>query len=433
MNKLFSSRKALSPVVASVLLIVVAVFASLGFQTWYQSFSSSTLSHVDTQSSSSSFSVEGLSGGTLFVRGSAKIQSVSINGKECFVSGLINSSLNVLPMSDCANEGKNEIVVVANDRIYTKIEYLDSYVYSNPCPDGYIIVPGNSELGTKNFCVMKYEAKNVSDVAISQAASTPWFNITWNAAKVECENLGSGYHLMTEEERLTIAHNVEFVASNWNSSVVGTGFLYSGHNDKSPPNSLAADTDDGNGYFGTGDNLSSCDGSYNYFAASDDTTSGRACAGQRRTLDLSNGEVLWDFAGNVFEWVDAWVYANESLGSPHRYHGGDQKWMSYSSDDGTGKVASLVPTSMLPSNGWNANQSMGRYQDGNNISGAYNNVDEGQACTSGYCSSKAVFAVGGRWDYGAYAGVFTLYLDIGPSALNAASLYGTDGFRCSYS
>ncbi|MCA9487036.1 MAG: hypothetical protein KC548_05260, partial [Nanoarchaeota archaeon] len=49
------SRKALSPVVASVLLIVVAVLASLGFQSWYQAFSSSTLSHVDTQSSSSSF------------------------------------------------------------------------------------------------------------------------------------------------------------------------------------------------------------------------------------------------------------------------------------------------------------------------------------------------------------------------------------------
>ncbi|MCB9370349.1 hypothetical protein H6501_02000 [Candidatus Woesearchaeota archaeon] len=407
MDKVSSSKKALSPVVASVLLIVVAVLASLGFQTWYQSFSSSTLSHVDTQSSSGSFSVEGLSGGTLFVKGSAKIQSVSINGNDCFVSGLTNSSLNVLPMSDCANEGKNEIVVVANDRIYTKIEYLDSYVYSNPCPDGYIIVPGNAGLGTRNFCVMKYEAKNVSYVAISQAASTPWANITWNAAKTECENLGSGYHLMTEEERLTIAHNVEFVASNWNSSVVGTGFLYSGHNDGSPYTALVADTDDGNGYYGTTDSAGS---------------------NQRRTLNLSNDEIIWDFAGNVWEWVDAWAYANESLGSPYRYHGGDQGWMSYNSDDGTGKNASLVPTSKLPSNGWNANQGMGRYHDGSDILGASNNVNEAPDFCTGYCSPKAVFLAGGFWGTQVRAGVFALLLGDGPSGS-----FTTAGFRCSYS
>ena len=422
-----SSKKAISPVVASVLLIVVAILAALGFQTWYQSFSSSTLSHVDTQSSSGSFSVEGLSGGTLFVKGNAKIQSVSINGNDCFVSGLTNNSLNVLPMSDCANEGKNEIVVVTDGRIYSKTEYVNSYVYENPCPDGYVVVPGNAELGTHNFCVMKYEAKNVGGVATSQAASLPWASITWNAAKVECESLGSGFHLMTEEERLTIAHNVEFVASNWNSSVVGTGFLYSGHNDNSPSSRLAADTDDGNGYSGTGDSLSSCDGSYNNFVAGDDTTSGRACAGQRRTLNLSNGEVLWDFAGNVWEWVDAWVYANESLGSPYRYHGGDQQWMSYHSNDGTGKVASLVPTLKLPSNGWNANQGMGRYYDGYDILGAYNNVNEYPDFCTGYCASKGVFRSGGRWSTGAYAGAFALSLDDGPSASGT-----NNGFRCSF-
>ena len=407
MNGLFSSRNALSPVVASVLLIVVAILAALGFQIWYQSFSGSTLSHVETQSSSGSFSVEGLSGSTLFVKGSAKIQSVSINGNDCFVSGLTNSSLNVLPMSDCAKEGKNEIVVVANDRIYSKTEYLDSYVYENPCPDGYVVVPGNAELGTHNFCVMKYEAKNVSNVATSQAAGFPWVNITWNAAKAECESLGSGFHLMTEEERLTIAHNVEFVAGNWNSSVVGTGFLYSGHNDNSPSNSLAADTDDGNGYSGT---------------------SNSAGSNQRRTLNLSNGEVLWDFAGNVWEWVDAWVYANASLGFPYRYHGGDQGWMSYNSDDGTGKNASLVPSSKLPSNGWNANQGMGRYYDGYDILGANNNVDEGQACTSGYCAPKGVFLSGGDWSNGALTGAFALVLDGGPSYS-----FTSFGFRCTYS
>ena len=50
------------------------------------------------------------------------------------------------------------------------------------CGPGYILVPGDSRFGTGDFCLMKYEAKNLNGVPISQAAGTPWANVIWNDA-----------------------------------------------------------------------------------------------------------------------------------------------------------------------------------------------------------------------------------------------------------
>ncbi|MFW5704377.1 MAG: hypothetical protein ACOCXG_00915 [Nanoarchaeota archaeon] len=411
------SSKAISPVVATALLLVVAVVAVVGFQNWFGSFSSEIFADVESQSLNIIPDVSAIIGGNIYIKGSTKIQSVKINDNNCFVSGLTEKGMNSLPISDCgAVEGANEVVVITDQGIYSKKLLLSNYQYTNPCPEGYIIVPGNIELGTKNFCVMKYEAKNVGGIANSTASGTPWVSLTWQQAKTNCEALGVDYHLITDNEWLTIAKNAENVASNWNSSVVGTGFMYLGHNDNNPANSLAADTNDSNGYYGTNDGVSSPgDNSYSNFPSND----ARAYQGQRRTLTLSNGEVIWDLAGNVWEWV------NDSMPVDSRYHGGDQGSMSYSSDDGTGKIASDVPTLKIPSNGWNANNGMGRYFDGYDL--AYNSINEAPDFCTGYCSFTAVFLRGGYWGDGARAGAFAFSLNNGPSRSNAVY-----GFRCSY-
>jgi flagellin-like protein len=54
-NSLFKSNKAISPVVAIVLLLVVAVVAVVGFQVWFNTYSSSLFSDVEGQSSSGTF------------------------------------------------------------------------------------------------------------------------------------------------------------------------------------------------------------------------------------------------------------------------------------------------------------------------------------------------------------------------------------------
>lgn len=162
------------------------------------------------------------------------------------------------------------------------------------CPSNYIVVPGNSSFGTSEFCVMKYEAKNYAGVATSQAASTPWVSITQAAAASQSSSACSGCHLITEAEWMTIAANVLSVSSNWSSGTVGSGYIYSGHNDNSPSNPLPASVDS-DGYSGTGNSSSSG-------------------ANQRRTLTLTNGEVIWDFAGNVWEWTSATIASNQQPG-----------------------------------------------------------------------------------------------------------------------
>src|SRR5450759_2433428 len=152
------------------------------------------------------------------------------------------------------------------------------------CPTGFIPVPGSGTYGTNDFCVMKYEAKDAgSSVPVSTAAGTPWVSISQTTAITNSANVANctGCHLISEAEWLTIAQNVLSVASNWSSGTVGTGYIYSGHNDNAPANALAADPSDANGYAG-------------------ETNTG---GNQKRTLALSNGQVIWDLAGNVWEWT----------------------------------------------------------------------------------------------------------------------------------
>jgi prepilin-type N-terminal cleavage/methylation domain-containing protein len=160
------------------------------------------------------------------------------------------------------------------------------------CPTNFVAVPGNATFGTGDFCVMKYEAKNVSGVATSQTAGTPWVSISQTDAITASSAACAGCHLITDGEWLTIANNALGVASNWSGGSVGSGYIYSGHNDNAPATPLAADSNDANGYSG-------------------ETNTG---GNQRRTLTLSNGSVIWDLAGNVSEWVNATISGGLSPG-----------------------------------------------------------------------------------------------------------------------
>lgn len=150
------------------------------------------------------------------------------------------------------------------------------------CSSGFIPVPGNGTFGTKDFCVSKYEAKNNgSGVAVSQVSGAPWTAISQTSATTSAATACGTCRIISEAEWLTIAHNIVNVPGNWSGGSVGSGYVYGGHSDNTPASNLAASADDGDGYFGTGN----------------------ASGDQRRTLTLSNGQVIWDVAGNVWEWT----------------------------------------------------------------------------------------------------------------------------------
>ena len=101
-------------------------------------------------------------------------------------------------------------------------------------------VEGDQTYGTSDFCVMKYEAKNVWVDQTSNASDTPWVSINQDDAKTECLSIGA--KLISNDQWMTIATNIANQATNWENGSVGSGALNRGHSDNSP-SSLAASTD----------------------------------------------------------------------------------------------------------------------------------------------------------------------------------------------
>lgn len=172
------------------------------------------------------------------------------------------------------------------------------------CPDGFVEVPAwddtldvpDAPVVNDRFCVMQFEAKNVGGKAVSQPASSPWLNITIENAQAACADLGwedeNHFDLISNQEWMAIARNVEKQDANWMFDDVDPllkVMLYTGNsngNSMSTPRSISDILDP---YNNTGD------------SAGDPIGGGRE---QRRTMELSNGSIIWDMAANAWEWVD---------------------------------------------------------------------------------------------------------------------------------
>ena len=189
------------------------------------------------------------------------------------------------------------------------------------CPTNWIVVPGNPAYSTTDFCVMKYTAKNSggtvassNDIngdgsflsntysggtAVSTPTDQPWTNISQTDAITASQTAGTGAHLLTENEWMTIAHNILLQPANWcdadgsncgNAPGTAGKVLASGHNDSSPNFPLESSTNDAQACYGT-------------VTANVNTACGADPSTQKRTLTLSNGSVLWDLVGNVLHWT----------------------------------------------------------------------------------------------------------------------------------
>ena len=269
------------------------------------------------------------------------------------------------------------------------------------CPTGFIPVPGSVTYGTSNFCVMKYEAKcaliasptvglttptNVYNTyantttactaansrgIVSTSSGLPVASIDQTTSTTYATNtIGcTGCTLISEAQWLTIAQNVLSNPVNWSGNAVGSGYIYSGHNDSSPNNGLVA-SDDSNGYSGTGQ------------------TSGN----QKRTLTLTNGETIWDLAGNLWEWTSG----QKTGGQPSPAGWAFREWTAVSG--GTISPSPFPATTGLSgASTWNSSNGIGLIVS-----------DSSDATLRG-------FVRGGLWYFGSDAGVLALFLFFTPA------------------
>lgn len=248
---------------------------------------------------------------------------------------------------------------------------------------GFIVVPGSTTYNQPSFCVMKYEARRIgpSTVPVSQSfggsifITTQQNAINYSRTVANCTSC----HLMKESEWLTIAQNVMSVASNWSGGSVGSGYIYSGHNDGSPSSPQDADgSDDGNGYIYTGNDISN----------------GKS---QRRTLMLSNGQIIWDLAGNISEWVDATIANGQQPGLSSDVDYSYKEW------NDNNFVINGFPSSSMPSY---ANPAASGWTSANGI---------GQLYSFKNGTSVHAYERGGSYGSGARAGIFYLNLFLTPS------------------
>jgi len=312
-------------------------------------------------------------------------------------------------------------LIVENKVIADKFEQI--------CPTGYVWVPGSAKHGTlPGFCVMKYEAKDAGGgVAESKAADAPWTSVTQENARAYCQALGEGYHLVSEAEWMTIAENIAATPINDIDAVAGLQ-LATGHTDNDPANSLAAGTDpvvsgcnlrlplsdaanafdadcqlrdnggEVYGYSGTGGNFWNDIG---YLAGGNNKS-------QLRVHALSNGNTVWDIAGNVYEWTDAIISQVDQPGISNDGGAGVANWGEWNVSY---YLVGAAANSRPPDDGWTGANGIGRlYTYGRD-----------ETATTTY----RAFLRGGYWSNTSNAGVFALYLHNSP-----ASSSSIIGFRC---
>ena len=220
----------------------------------------------------------------------------------------------------------------------------------------------------------------------------PWVSINQTNAIAYSQNVEhcDGCHLISEAEWMTIAQNVLSVPANWSGNAVGNGYIYSGHNDGDPTGALVATTNDSDDYFNTGNGISSG-------------------PNQRRTLTLTNGEVVWDLVGNVWEWTSG--QTNGTTAQQPGITGTGWDWREWTAITANGSLLinpSPTSTDLSGANTWDSSKGIGQINSNSDSTGLYG------------------FIRGGAWYSSSSAGVLVLHL-----GTSSGFTGGDVGFRVS--
>ena len=128
------NKKAITPVVATALLLVVAVVAVVGFQTWFATYQSGLNTKVEQQSQTgTAITVERLESNKVYLKNTGTVDinasSISVGGTVC-TNGIttVNKSTTAaypLDITKCSSITKGtayDVVVVTSDGVFQENE-----------------------------------------------------------------------------------------------------------------------------------------------------------------------------------------------------------------------------------------------------------------------------------------------------------------------
>lgn len=311
-------------------------------------------------------------------------------------------------ISECSASGKEVALFQGNLIVLTStghFEATDSTLFPK-CKTGFIAVPNT----TPAMCVAKYEMTPYNptgwaitysaygynlpgaDTRITSRAGSASINyVSSDDARNLCsaklsDVLGVGISGGTSMRFAThkiILNDISTNPQNWSSGTVGNGYLYSGHNDTGPANVILTSSNDLDGYINTGQTTPS---------------------NQRRTHSFTNGEVIWDYSGNLWEVL----YEAQNVG-------GNDEWTEYTN----GLTNPFSPTAITgTAKTWTSANGVGM-----KVHEGTTNLTEANIGVGTYW-----LVSGGAWDNGSGAGLFASNWD----AHLLSNQSGSVGFRCIY-
>lgn len=130
------AKKAIGPVIATSLLLVVAVAAIVGFQSWYQTFSTDTFADVDDKSGSgvATSGIETVVGTDLYFKNgfgeNLTIESIRVGDNDCGINGTYSNNIETISIVNCTENisGSQDVIVTTNKGVFVKRIYYKNNI-----------------------------------------------------------------------------------------------------------------------------------------------------------------------------------------------------------------------------------------------------------------------------------------------------------------
>jgi hypothetical protein len=436
-------KRSVSPLIATILIIVVSVILVTVVLTWGKSFVSDHLSSSSSLVTSSNTDryqyirlTDSKNGRFFFTYSPPQ----TITDHNFTITSFTYNGGHEIPLPEekiITTPGifTLDLGILDTDPFFINLIFADNYYLSfkdltttssapneSDCPSGFIPVPGNHLYGTVyskgGFCVAQYEMKmdynsdgigdlvvnypdcNTDSLAyntwsylncsngtiVSTKEGSPIARITQEQAIPACEDIGG--HLITNDEWMTLARNIEMVKDNWSGGEIGVGYLPRGNT-----------------------NLGGAGTSLNPEGSGE----------TKRTLKLTNGQIIWDLPGNVWEWTNDEI--DLSTNRPTSFNNSGEiittnGFYNYFLKDPDPSAIGYIKYDSLGSTTL-------KYKDLFLLTNGNYNVDNGIGRIYLSTSTGRVFLRGGDWNTGPHAGLLALYLRSG-----ASSRSYNIGFRC---